>query len=129
MLCPVPLQVVPAEWNTLSARLYSCNLSNNSLCGDFSDALATAVGPAQRKGNHLGQPCPWHEDAEALVQFKLDGVTADPLGSLQGWRWDSNPCWWRGVTCREGRVSAIRLGSSQLAGEAALAPCYRCMTR
>jgi hypothetical protein len=124
--CPSPpfaLQVVPAEWNALSARLYSCNLSNNTLCGDFPDALATAVGSAQRKDTQLGWPCPWHGDADALVHFKLDGVTADPLGALQDWRWDSNPCWWRGVTCREGRVSGVRLGGAKLSGGAVSGLC------
>lgn len=59
-------------------------------------------------------------DAEALIEFK-HGVTRDPRGVLQEWVSSNdgkmgNPCDWYGVSCLQGRVTAVDLGNAGLSG-------------
>lgn len=59
-------------------------------------------------------------DAEALIEFR-HGVTEDPRGVLHEWVLNNdgkmvNPCDWYGVSCLEGRVTAVDLGNAGLSG-------------
>ncbi|EEF40539.1 serine/threonine-protein kinase bri1, putative [Ricinus communis] len=54
-------------------------------------------------------------DAAALLMFKKM-IQKDPNGVLSGWKLNSSPCIWYGVSCSLGRVTQLDLTEANLVG-------------
>ncbi|GAB4821244.1 hypothetical protein N2152v2_008290 [Parachlorella kessleri] len=119
---------LPVEWGRMR-RLLTLHVSRNRLSGTLPAVYATMsqVTLLDFSFNALEGtlPPPWGQlaslqvlglQSNRLSGLKGDGAAADSAGALRDWQWDSNPCWWRGVTCTAGRVSALKLGNLGLSG-------------